>query len=156
MSPTLPVYCTWVTGPIRAIMPGAAVGSSAVSPPRVCPLATVRRLVPSWLISFSSPAWEEDESPSTETIAATPIALPGGRVVQMDCGRAGRSAGDADPPTRPAGALSRAYVQPVCQRHRGERRVSESPWLPDRHAGVEQPVGDVVERGCVLGEDDLL
>ena len=31
----------------RAIMPGAATGSSAVSPERACPLVTVSRLVPS-------------------------------------------------------------------------------------------------------------
>ena len=30
----LPVSATWVTGPMRAIIPGAAMGSSAVSPKR--------------------------------------------------------------------------------------------------------------------------
>ena len=47
-----------------------------MSPPRVCPLATVSRLVPSLSISASSPAWEEAESPRTATIAATPMAMP--------------------------------------------------------------------------------
>ena len=86
-----------MTGPIREIMPGAATGSSAVSPPRVCPLATVSRLVPSLLISFSSPAWEEDDSPSTATIAATPMAMPSAdraarslRVRMPDRGQAGQ------------------------------------------------------------------
>ena len=57
-------------------MPGAASGSSAVAPVKVCPLVTVSRLVPSWLISASSAAWEEAARPRTATIAATPIAMP--------------------------------------------------------------------------------
>ena len=72
----LPVSATCVTGPMRAIMPGAASGSSAVSPKSVWPLVTVSRLVPSRSISASSPACEEAERPSTATIAATPIAMP--------------------------------------------------------------------------------
>ncbi len=61
---------------MRAIIPGAASGSSAVCPKNVCPLVTVSRLVPSLSISASRPAWLEEESPSTATIAATPIAIP--------------------------------------------------------------------------------
>src|SRR5580704_12180930 len=57
-------------------MPGAAAGSSAFWPSRVCPLVTVSRLVPSWLISFSSAAEEEAARLRTATIAATPIAMP--------------------------------------------------------------------------------
>ena len=57
-------------------MPGAASGSSAVSPARVCPLVTVSRLVPSAWISASSAAEEEAARPRTATIAATPIAMP--------------------------------------------------------------------------------
>ena len=57
-------------------MPGAASGSSAMSPLKPCPFCTVSRLVPSWAISASSPAWEEADRPSTATIAATPIAIP--------------------------------------------------------------------------------
>src|SRR5215469_14090110 len=57
-------------------MPGAAAVSSAVPPVRLCPLVTVSRLVPSLLISASSPAWEELARPSTATIAATPMAMP--------------------------------------------------------------------------------
>ena len=57
-------------------MPGAASGSSAVAPEKVCPLVTVSRLVPSRAISASSAAWAEAARPSTATIAATPIAMP--------------------------------------------------------------------------------
>ena len=57
-------------------MPGAASGSSAMLPVKLCPFCTVSRLVPSWAISASSPAWEEADRPSTATIAATPIAIP--------------------------------------------------------------------------------
>src|SRR5215467_15410110 len=57
-------------------MPGARWGSSAAPPKSFWPLLTVSRLVPSWLISFNRPASEEAESPSTATIAATPIAMP--------------------------------------------------------------------------------
>src|SRR5262245_37700262 len=61
---------------MRAIIPAAATGNSAASPKSVCPLVTVRRLVPSRSISASRPAWEEEERPRTATIAATPIAIP--------------------------------------------------------------------------------
>ena len=57
-------------------MPGAATGSSAVAPEKVCPLVTVSRLVPRRAISASSAAWEEAARPRTATIAATPIAMP--------------------------------------------------------------------------------
>ena len=76
MPGTAPVSCTAVTPGSRAIMPGAATGSSAVAPEKVCPLVTVSRLVPRRLISASSAAWEEAARPRTATIAATPIAMP--------------------------------------------------------------------------------
>ena len=60
----------------QSLLPGAAAGSSAVAPARVCPLVTVSRLVPSWEISLSSAAWEEAARPRTATIAATPMAMP--------------------------------------------------------------------------------
>ena len=71
-----PVYCTCCTGPMRAIIPGAASGSSAAWPNNVWPFCTVRRLVPSLSICASSPACDDDDRPSTATIAATPIAIP--------------------------------------------------------------------------------
>ena len=74
--PTLPVSCTPMTQRSRAIMPGAATGSSATVPVRVCPFVTVSRLVPSAWISASNAAWEEAARPRTATIAATPIAMP--------------------------------------------------------------------------------
>ena len=61
---------------MRPIMPGAASGSGTDWPLKFWPVVTSSRLVPSWLISASSPAWLEEESPSTATIAATPIAIP--------------------------------------------------------------------------------
>ena len=73
---TVPVLCTCCTPLIRPIMAGAVVGSSAVPPVRLWPLLTVSRLVPSWLISASRPAWEDADRPSTATMAATPIAIP--------------------------------------------------------------------------------
>ena len=76
MPATVPVSCTAVTPGSRPIMPGAATGSSAVAPEKVCPLVTVSRLVPSLAISPSSPAWEEAARPRTATIAAMPIAMP--------------------------------------------------------------------------------
>jgi hypothetical protein len=39
-------------------------------------LVTVSRFVPSLSISASRPACEEEERPSTATIAATPMAIP--------------------------------------------------------------------------------
>ena len=72
----VPVDWTLVTPGSRAIIAGAGVGSSAVPPVRLCPFWTVSRLVPSWLISASSPAEDDADRPSTATIAATPIAIP--------------------------------------------------------------------------------
>ena len=73
---TVPVVCTCCTPLIRPIMAGAVVGSSAVPPVTFCPLLTVSRLVPSWLISLSRPAWDEADRPRTATMAATPMAMP--------------------------------------------------------------------------------
>src|SRR6266702_4421757 len=73
---TCPVSCTPVTPASRAIMPGAGLGSSAVPPAKVWPFWTVSRLVPSAAISAFSPAADDWDSPSTATIAATPIAIP--------------------------------------------------------------------------------
>src|SRR5579875_581030 len=61
---------------MRAIIAGAASGSSAVLPAKLWPLVTVSRFLPSLSISSSSPAWLEADRPSTATIAATPIAIP--------------------------------------------------------------------------------
>ncbi len=61
---------------MREIIPGEALGSWAVPPVSDCPFCAVSRLVPRAEISASSPAWEEDDNPSTATIAATPIAMP--------------------------------------------------------------------------------
>ena len=73
---TVPVLWTCCTPLMRPIMDGAAIGSSTVPPVTLWPLLTVSRLVPSWLISASRPAWEDADRPSTATIAATPIAIP--------------------------------------------------------------------------------
>src|ERR1700689_1765161 len=73
---TLPVSATFSTGLMRAIIAGATSGSSAVLPAKLWPLVTVRRFVPRRSISDSSPAWLEEDRPSTATIAATPIAIP--------------------------------------------------------------------------------
>ncbi len=80
---------------MRAIMPGAASGSAAVLPVKLWPFVTVSRLVPSWLISASSPAWLEEERPSTATIAATPIAIPSAESAGAQPPRAHADAGDA-------------------------------------------------------------
>ena len=72
----VPSHWTSVTGPMRPIIPGAATGSSAVWPSSVWPLVTVNRLVPSLFILFIKPAVDEDDSPRTATMAATPIAMP--------------------------------------------------------------------------------
>src|ERR1700677_1124858 len=61
---------------MREIIAGAASGSSAVLPAKLWPLVTISRFVPSLSISSSSPAWEDEDRPSTATIAATPIAIP--------------------------------------------------------------------------------
>src|SRR6202453_3648489 len=73
---TLPVSATCSTGYMRAIITGAASGNSAVLPAKLWPLVTIRRFVPSRSISSSRPACEEEDRPSTATIAATPIAIP--------------------------------------------------------------------------------
>ena len=65
-----------MTASMRAIMAGAALGSSAVWPVRVWPFPTTSRLVPRAEISFSNPAEADEDSPSTATMAATPIAMP--------------------------------------------------------------------------------
>src|SRR5262245_53130964 len=72
----VPTYCASVTGAIRPIIAGAVVGNDAVLPAKSCPGATVSRFVPRRSISASKPACDDDDRPSTATIAATPIAMP--------------------------------------------------------------------------------
>ena len=67
----------------------------------VWPVVTVSRLVPSWSISASSPACEEEERPSTATIAATPIAIPSAERPARSAAGAHADAGD---PREVAGA----------------------------------------------------
>src|SRR5215468_1188186 len=97
---TVLVSWTEVTPFSCPIIAGAALGSSAVPPVRLCPFCAVSRLVPSLLISASSPACEEADRPSTATIAATPIAIPSAdrearslRVRSPTAARRARSAG---------------------------------------------------------------
>ncbi len=73
---TFSVSATLVTGSTRATIAGAASGSCDVLPVSPWPLLTVSRFVPSRSISLSSPAWLEEDRPSTATIAATPMAIP--------------------------------------------------------------------------------
>src|SRR5258707_1852106 len=93
-----------MTPAILLIIPGAALGSSAVPPNGFLPLATVSRLVPSLLISASSPADDDADRPSTATMAATPIAIPSAdsparslRVRRPTPARRARSAGRSPP-----------------------------------------------------------
>jgi hypothetical protein len=61
-------------GPIREIMPGAATEPGGVAAEGL-PVGDGEQVMPSLLISFSSPAWRR-RSPSMATIAATPMAMP--------------------------------------------------------------------------------
>ena len=61
---------------MRRIITVAVTGSSASWPPRVWPLVTVSRFVPSWSISESSADWLDLVMPSTATSAAIPMAMP--------------------------------------------------------------------------------
>jgi hypothetical protein len=72
----VPAWATCSTDSIRDTLAGAASGNCAAWPVKVCPLVAVNRFVPRRSISANSPAWEEEESPSTATIAAVPIAIP--------------------------------------------------------------------------------
>ena len=102
---------------------------------KLCPGWTVSRLVPSAAISAFSPAAEDEDRPSTATIAATPIAMPSAdsaarslRVRRPTLASRARSA-----------ARSRAAVgaaRPAGRARRGWSRSSGSSfWLagPARH-----------------------
>ena len=64
------------TGPIRPIIAGASSGSAELSPNSVCPALTVRRFVPSRSSVARRSARLDSEIPSTDIIAAIPIAMP--------------------------------------------------------------------------------
>ncbi len=76
MADRSPVAATVVTGPIREIIPTDSSGSFAVAPSSVLPGATVNRLVPSRFSSRLSSPWLDEEMPTTETMAAMPMAIP--------------------------------------------------------------------------------
>ena len=148
-------------------MPGAASGSSAVAPARVCPLVTVSRLVPSRAISFSSAAWEEAARPRTATIAATPIAMPSAdsparslRVRSPMLARAARSPGRSRAAAGAAGrgdvvvmtalpARGRAGVAgDGCGAGVGDDVPVEHLDAPPRPGGDRVVVGDDDDRGA--------
>src|SRR6266702_2193249 len=149
---TSPASCTAVTPGSRAIMPGAASGSSAVPPVRLCPFRTVSRLVPRAAISAFSPAADDWDSPSTATIAATPIAMP-------SADRAARSVRAASPAAasraRSASRSRAGPARPAASCGRPQRRVSTwSPGslLPGTRAG--QPHARVAAAGPAGVGDD--
>ena len=84
------------------------------------------------------------------------VEVAGGLVGQDDGRLPDQGAGDRHPLPLPDRDLGRARLQPVAEPDRGQRLGRAFPPLPDRHAGVEQPVGDVVQQGGVLGEEELL
>ena len=102
-------------------MPGASTDSSAVCPKSVWPLVTVSKLVPRLLISAISPADEEDESPRTATMAATPIAIPSAE-------RAARSL-RVRKPTLASRARSRGAAAPGRGRRAAGLHPPRHPWL---------------------------
>jgi hypothetical protein len=64
------------TGAIRPTIDSESIGSSASPPVIVDPGETLSRLVPSAASVRSSSAREDEEMPTTATIAAIPIAMP--------------------------------------------------------------------------------
>ena len=262
------MYCTAVTGPIRPIIAGAAVGSSAVWPKRLWPLVTVSRFVPRALISASRPDSEDggdaraprrsprrrsrcrarraparslrgaqpherdareiggpelrwgasvvgwlmvvDRAPRTgrrptcvdrthgasATIRPSSISIWRGRrsaisrswvmtrivvPTAVSSSRRARIAWLLTLSRLPVGSSARtiaglpASARAIATRWRSppeswvgraaaamreadlaERLVRALASLGERHAGVEQPVGDVVERALVLGQEELL
>ena len=48
-----------------------------------------------------------------------------------------------------------ASREPVAEPDGGEHVARELPPLAGGNAGVEEPVGDVIEQGLVLGEEEM-
>src|SRR6266568_3471698 len=156
--------CSWAVGAtrwtpsMRPSMALARVGSSASWLWSDWPLVTVSRLVPSRSIWASRSAWLERVMPSTETIAAMPIAMPSAdsparsgraRRPTVPTGRrsAGRNrdlgvAGDALR-TRPMGTAFRSGVghdMPVAQLDLAGHGGGDQGVVGDHYQGDALPV----------------
>src|SRR5579871_3903799 len=158
---------------MRRIMGGAASGSSSLLPRMPVPLVTVSRLVPSLSISASSPACDDADSPSTATIAATPMAMPSAdnaarnrrvrtptlatRATSAGRSRAGASTASTSVVTdalRAAGDMTKGNMTAAVIRWRGlRRRIGHNPPVadvdaPGKVAGHVTVVGDHHDRGA--------
>jgi hypothetical protein len=89
-------------------------------------------------------------------LAGRGVEVAGGLVGQDDRRVAGQRAGDRHPLPFPARQLGRPRPQLVAQAHPGQRRRGAAAAPGQAHAGVQQSVGDVVQRGGVLVEEKLL
>ena len=77
-------------------------------------------------------------------------------VREHDRGASDQRPRDRDPLPLAARQLGRPGGEPVAETDPGERLGRALTPLADGDAGVQQPVGDVLERGRVLGEEELL
>src|SRR5579863_8328565 len=150
----VPVEATEVTGPIRATMPCAVVGSSGCCPDKVLDGCTVARF-PSSPSCASRLAFDVWEMPSTPTIAAIPMLIPSAdsaarirrdRRPRLPV-RSRSGPVSFDPPPSPArgraGWVSRTGVRVI-----GDPPVTNLDPPPHRRGDL-QVVGDAHDRGSL-------
>ena len=84
------------------------------------------------------------------------VEVAGRLVGEHDRLPADQGAGDRDALALAAGELCRPRREPVAEPDRCEHSRCLLTPLRDRDAGIEQSIGDVLQGGCVLGEEELL
>ena len=91
-----------------------------------------------------------------EGVAGGAVEVAGGLVGEHDRRPVDQGAGDRHPLALAAGELRRPGRRAVGQADGGQRLERAPAAQSGRRARVEQAVGDVVQRGRVLGQEELL
>ena len=84
------------------------------------------------------------------------VEVPGRLVGEHDGGLADQGSGDRDSLALPAGELGGAGMGALGQADQLQGVEGPLAALVEGDAGVEEPVGDVVQHGGVLGQEELL
>src|SRR5262249_58620195 len=93
---------------------------------------------------------------SEDRLTGGAVDVPGGLVCEQDRRPANERPRDRDALALAAGQLGRPGLEPIAEADPRQCLPGPSTPLARRQAGIEQPVCDVLERGCMLGEEELL
>ena len=131
----------------------ATTRPSSISIRRGSRVAIARSCV---ITTIVAPAALSSSSSAMRAFAGGAVQVAGGLVGEHDRRPVDQRAGDRHPLALAAGELRRPGRRAVGEADGGQRLERATAAQSDRRARVEQAVGDVVQRGRVLGQEELL